>query len=833
MTAIMAAALHAAGSTLVAQDLVRPDSTVRAGGVVGSVVAAQTGAPLDGALVMLEPAPGGALPARGGGPPFWEAARVARTDASGAYRFHSLAVGRYRLLVRRLGYHPTSLEIDLRGHAAFRVSVGLVVLPIALEPVAVPGGSTTTSAAFRTDGDEAERARLMTEADRRSRFLASDARTLTGIDLTEAVTLAESDLFRALQRLPSVATRDDFTAELWTRGARWSDTRVTFDGYPLFSPVHVAGAFSGVDPDAVGSAFFHPGVRPASSGEGAAATLALTSRPATEPGLHGLGELSMVSARAALARGARDGRGGWMVAGRRSYADFAAALLAALQGDSTVTFPYAFTDMAARVDVPLGGSRAVEVSGLWAEDALRGTLPDLLRASQGRWGNAMLRATLVAPLAGLAARHTAGVSRFDVGIEPSQKLVPGVDDQFDVPSHIPTQSAITYAAFGGQVAPQSGDSWAAGYEFVSQRLRYAGSDATQHPDRISYDTLRFTGATSLLALWGERRWRPRARLTALAGLRVEVGTPLAGAPRLRIAPRFQARHVVGNGGLALSAGYGRSFQYTQAVGATGPGVGPELHVSEVWVMAGDTIPAIRSDIATVGAEYWMGDGWIAALTLYGRWARGVAVPDPTPGPMETVRPLFVPAANASRGAELLIRKLTGRWTGSIALSTSRSELSARGYRYPAAAERRRVLHGAGLLRLSHSVRVGGALTAASGSPFTRFVAAQEVCDSTAPTCPPTWGQAPYVESPNGARARGYATVDLLLAWSHAYRGWSLAASLQLRNALNATGPVTYTGSVDGCGSPQPPLKAQVRPGLCDHYAGRLPLLPLVGLRVAF
>jgi len=388
---VVTALLHAGAASVAAQAPARPDTTVPAGTVVGSVVAAQTGGPLEDALVLLEPAPAGAMPPAPGGPSFWGGGRAARTDASGAYRFDGLAAGRYELHVRRLGYRPASLEIDLRGDSPLRVSVGLVVVPIALEAVDVAGASPAPIAILRADADAAGRARLMAEEDRRGRFLASDTRALTGADLTEAVTLGETDLFRALQRLPGVATRDDFTAELWTRGGRWTDTRVIFDGLPLFSPVHVAGVFAGVDPDAVGSAFFHPGVRPAASGEGAAATLDLRSRPATEPGLHGLAELSVVSARAALEHGPNGAGIGWMLAARRSYVDLAADLLAALKSDSTIAVPYPFTDLAGRLDISLGGARALEVSGLSAADALRGTVPNLLRQNQGRWATRLSR----------------------------------------------------------------------------------------------------------------------------------------------------------------------------------------------------------------------------------------------------------------------------------------------------------------------------------------------------------------------------------------------------------------------------------------------------------
>lgn len=814
-------------ASVTAQALLSPDTTLPAGTITGSVVAAETGVPLEDAVVVLEPAPGGALPAGPTGPPFWEADRVERTDANGAYRFDRLTVGRYALRVRRLGYRAASLEIDLRSLWPFHVSVGLVVLPIALDAVEVTGVASPPLVAVRT-GDAAGRARLAAEADRRRRFLVNDARSLTSADLLEAVTLGETDVFRALQRLPSVTTRDDYSAELWTRGSRWTDTRVTFDGLPLFSPLHVGGVFAGVDPDVIGSAFFLPGARPASSGEGDAATLELASRPATEPGLHGLTELSVISARAVLAHGTA-GRGpSWVLAARRSYVDLATALLASLRNDSSLNVPYAFTDVAGRLDVPLGGARALEVSGLLAQDALRGTVPHLLQRSQGRWGDALIRATLATPLGGLMGHFTAGVSRYDVRIDDTS-AVPGGTGPFNVPYPAPTQSAIRYMLFGGTVSPAAGEAWAAGYQLVAQHLEYTGPDPTSHPDSaVTPPARQFTGGTHVIALWGERGWKPFPRLTVRPGLRVELGPALANAPRARLAPRLESRYAVG-GGLTVSAGYGRTYQYAQAVGPTGPGVGPELHLSEVWLVAGDTVPAIRSDVATAGAEYSVGGDWVAGLDLYQRQSTGVAVPDPTPGPFLPTRPLFVPASNDARGVEASVRKLAGRWTASLSLAVSRSQLTARGYRYPAPSDRRRVLHATALVRARPALRLGGALTAASGVAFTRFVGSIEAWQ---PGLVP-YATLPYAELPGGAQAPGYTTFDVLVDWDHVARGWTLDAYLQLRNALGATHAVTYAGSVEGCAGGQPPTKVQVATGLCDYYVRSVPRLPLAGVRVSF
>ena len=143
----------------------------------------------------------------------------------------------------------------------------------------------------------------------------SRATSATRHDVVDGVTLGESDLFRALQRLPGVTTRDDYTAELWTRGAPWSHTLVTFDGLPLYNPLHGVGVFSGVNPDVVG-AFFFPGARPAAIGGGAAGVVELASRPPTvDEELRGIAEVSLVSARATLDRGSPRG---WLAAGRRS-----------------------------------------------------------------------------------------------------------------------------------------------------------------------------------------------------------------------------------------------------------------------------------------------------------------------------------------------------------------------------------------------------------------------------------------------------------------------------------------------------------------------------------
>jgi hypothetical protein len=166
--------------------------------------------------------------------------------------------GRWTVRVRRLGFRPADVEVTLGTAGAPQVSLGLATVSVRLAPVTVDAAAPATFARRAPDRRAVRDARRLALAARRVRLLATDARELTWADVADGVTLGETDLLRALQRLPGVSTPHDLSAVLWTRGARWDQTRVTWDGLPLWNPVHAGGLLSAVDADAVGEATLAP-----------------------------------------------------------------------------------------------------------------------------------------------------------------------------------------------------------------------------------------------------------------------------------------------------------------------------------------------------------------------------------------------------------------------------------------------------------------------------------------------------------------------------------------------------------------------------------------------
>jgi hypothetical protein len=267
-------------------------------------------------------------------------------------------------------------------------------------------------------------------------------------------------------------------------------------------------------------------------------------------------------------------------------------------------------------------------------------------------------------------------------------------------------------------------------------------------------------------------------------------------------------------------------------------VGPDLYLTDVWLLAGDTIPALRADIATGGVEVQLGDVWVAAANAYLRHTTGMAVPEPGPGSLTASRPILVSAVNDARGVELSLRRLAGRWTFSGSYSYGISMLTAKSaqfpvwYHYPSPADRRHVVDLTGMVRVSRALRIGAAATWASGAPFSRFFLGPAACDSGA-TCRIGDSTALEIESPNAVRGPSYAALDLLVDWSRSVGKVQIGAFAQLRNVLNRANAVTYTGSVDRCLTSKPPTLVPVGGGVCDQFDRGVPLLPLVGIRVAF
>jgi hypothetical protein len=94
----------------------------------GTVVAAGTGERLPFSIIALHPSP-----------------HQLFTDEHGAFALSGVSPGRYRLLVRQIGYTPADTIVAVRGDSDVSVRIELTHLAIDLPPVTVTGRTTCTA----------------------------------------------------------------------------------------------------------------------------------------------------------------------------------------------------------------------------------------------------------------------------------------------------------------------------------------------------------------------------------------------------------------------------------------------------------------------------------------------------------------------------------------------------------------------------------------------------------------------------------------------------------------------------------------------------------------
>ncbi len=815
------------------------------GALSGMVVAMGSNEPLGLATVILAPQPAGVLPPHPTTTSFLIGTRRVRTDDGGRYRFPNVTSGSYRLYVRRIGYRQAIVDVELSGAEGLHLSVGLTVAPIQLEPLTAISTPVEPYARDQAMDSSAAWDRVARERWRQENFLESDVRTLSHDDVMESVTLNETDVFRALQRLPGISTRDDWTAQLWVRGAPGGLTRTSFDGVPLFNPFHAGGLTTAISADVLGAVFLHPGVRSADLGAGAAGLVDMKSRPAGGLGeLRGLASFSNSMLGAALEKRWLGDRVGTLIAGRHSWLGRTRDLVRNPDGLSP-EIPNDFADVVGRIDLDLGRGRALEVSGIWERDWIDGSLTGGPTDNRSTWGTLAGRTTLQVPLLAGFLRQTAGFSRFSAAvrqIEPRAPLAAFADS----PTQEPTDNEIEYAALSGiwtlPAASGMGPKWRAGYALFHQRVHYRGAPPNPHSTPVYLYTAEIDGSVTALNVWGEYWWRPSDRLVIRLGGRLEVDREnvegLVDDPVVlsdeQLSPQISLRYAASDR-LSISAATGSSYQYEQALATSGVRFGPELSVSPLWILAPDRRSAVRSEFTTVGLEYWLDDAWLASANYYDRSTSGIQIPDPAPGSTDDDA-FSVYAYNNADGIELALRRLVGTWTGSLGYAFSISDYSANGLRFPAPSDRR---HTVDLTLMSKiltdvgggTVRVGGAFVAASGAPYTRIHPGWYDCSDYVPGgfCQPIVSTS--VESPNAERSPWYSGFNVLFDWSRSFTGWRVGAHVQIQNLLNASRAVTYAVDEGLCrrGSVESPACGLAEdafvPGLRRYYE--------LGMRVAF
>jgi hypothetical protein len=629
-----------------------------------------------------------------------ELRRSVATDAGGSYAIRGVPDGRWRVQASSVGYHPTELIVRTRGGTAVKMDFDLVAAPIPLPDVRVVARRERTESPAEVHG-------------------GPRAVQLRAPELAAVPALAEADVLRAVQTLPSVAAASDFSSALYVRGGSPDQTLVMLDGIPLFNPYHAGGIFGALDPSAVASVDVLAGAVPARAGDRLGGIVDIRTRDGGRDRMRGNGGVSLIAARASIDGPLPSGRGSYIASVRRSYLDALTSAAYALELTEG-TIPYGFTDAHLKVTHDAGGNGTA--ASLYLNREVIDT-PERMRRETGddyqiRWGSRLAsvsyRRTFGPAWVGEARAAVTGfAATFDarervlVPKTPPEEIpyVPVLTGRTDTRNLLVAAEAIRHAPRRQTRAGIQGDAYRLAHRIVEV-----------NPTPFGDFVVPFvrTDEPRTVAAYVDDEWAAADALTLRTGLRVlhagELGTAWMPRAGIRWAPTQ---------GLAFSAGGGRYAQVVHSL-RDEESAASALLAYDLLAAAKPGTGLLTGEDVVMGAE-WTRGATRVRLDAYSKWLHGLPLPPFAANPLEA--PFVVPdgfriGEGTMRGVEMLARHVRGRASWSLSYALAAAERRVGGEAYTPQFNRRHSLDALAQLPFGARGEVTARLALASGQPYT-------------------------------------------------------------------------------------------------------------------
>ena len=619
--------------------------------------------------------------------------RGALTDAAGHFALADLAAGTYTLRTRQLSTRSIERVVEVRAGATTTLLLHVASAPVTLGAV-----------------------RARARSPERDRFDLSPSVgviSLTPSSVKNLPVLGEPDVLRAVQLLPGVNARNDFSSGYNVRGGESDQNLILLDGYPIYNPFHLGGLFSTFLDETVGSIDLLTGGFGAAYGGRLSSILDVKSAEPERTGVHGTLSVSVISSSLTVGSTSADMRSSWTLSGRRTYAD---KLVAAL---SDRTFPYHFSDAQFHGVRALGkGNLRVEMTAYAGSDVLEGdflTADDSASAGGGGgtfifgWANPAHRRHDARRLARqrarcrCSARRTASArsSMCRSRDSPRGSISPAA------------RSSLTNSVHELRVAGNI--HWNRGAH--ERRLGYEASGYAIHYDVSSTvsegDLFALAQHPTASAIYYQEQWKPTRRLIAEAGLRAEH---FSGNNWTGLSPRVALKYFV-TPDLALSVAAGNYAQWLHSLNREDIPV----RIFDFWVASDEFAEVSRAQHYVLGLEHWLGplrfmrvEGWVKR---YDHVLEQNTSDDPGTRGDE-----FNDTRGVSYGFDVLLRQLEiGPFGGWLAYTYGVSSRQKDSVAYWPGHDRRHNLNLVGTWKPGERYTFSARLGLATGTPYTDII----------------------------------------------------------------------------------------------------------------
>ena len=265
---------------------------------------------------------------------------------SNAYGFYAISVpaGDYTLLISFTGYQTDTLPIHLDGNK---------LLPVELRVSSDQLTGVIVSAQKRNDNI--------------SRAVMGIQKLTTNEIKNIPVLFGERDVLKTIQLLPGIQFAGDGNSSFYVRGGGADQNLILLDEATVYNPSHLLGFFSTFNSDAIKDVTVYKGAMPAEYGGRLSSAVDIKMNDGNNKEYHMGGGIGLISTRLNAEGPIVKDKGSFSISGRRTYAD----VFLKLSSDSSVKEnSLYFYDLNIKANYKFDEKNRIYLSGYFGRDNL-------------------------------------------------------------------------------------------------------------------------------------------------------------------------------------------------------------------------------------------------------------------------------------------------------------------------------------------------------------------------------------------------------------------------------------------------------------------------------
>ena len=610
------------------------------------------------------------------------------------------------------------------------------------------------------------------------------------------VIFAEPDVIKVMHLLPGVQQGKEGFGGMFVRGGGMDQNLFLLDDVPLYYINHLGGFISVFNNDAINQVTLYKGDFPARYGNRLSSVLDVRMRDGNKKEYHGAFMLGLISAKFTFEGPIIKDKTSFIVSARRFPYEILFKAASSLGSEGEESFAYTFYDYNIKVNHRASDKDDFDISWYLGEDAFmfsEQSKPENYRF-KGRmgWGNHLLAVRwrrVITPK--LFANTIFSYTRYRLKVSAREK-----DDEFE--SYLAYISGIRDLGLktdmdlllneNHKIKFGIGGTY---HRFKPGVLQIKESDLNNETDTVLGDYGLRSGTLYAYAEWKNKIGK---RFKSRIGLR--LNNYITGRKNFpSVEPRIGVNYLLKEN-LSLKASYTQMQQTVHLLSSSGLGLPVDL-----WLPPTEKAPPAHAWQAALGiAQTWPGNAWDWSLEIYYKELKHLITYRPGEsflglGSSQWESIIVKNGKGYAYGAEILIRKLKGKWTGWLAYTYARSMRRFSfpvndGKWYPFVYDRPHSLNVVFQYPVKKNVNFSASWTFGSGYPVTLPIGyySTQFSDHTLGF---GFGRNYIYTTKNGYRMRPYHRLDLSLQMTKKKKYGQRTWTISVYNAYNRQNPFYY------------------------------------------